>query len=80
MEMNKAAVSGGSFCPLCHRWGYWQGHIGVWKMASSTWDLPGRREGIRENSKCDEGEVKRVVREISLAGCFLVHNNLYNLI
>lgn len=43
--------------------------------ASSIWGLPGRRE----NNKCDEGEIKRVVREISLARCFLVHNNLSNL-
>ena len=48
--------------------------------ASSTWGLPGRRESVRKNTKCDEGEVKRVVREISLAGCFLVYNNLRNLI
>lgn len=43
---------------------------------SSTWGLPGRTPG----KTCAEGEVKRMAREISLAGCFLVHNDLRNMI
>lgn len=54
-------------------------HKGVGDV-SSTGGLPGRREGTRENSKCDEREVKGVIRKISLAGRFFVNRNICNLI
>lgn len=75
LKTNKATVIGGG---TMSQMGGFVGTHWCMEDVSSPWGLPGRRENIRENSKYEEGVIKRVIREISLVGCFLVHNNLHN--